>query len=60
MANASVKCPQCGHEFSAEWRWTTRDWVLYVVAVGPIGLMALALTAMAVVAVLQLLGVVSR
>jgi len=57
MANRQVKCPQCGHEFSTETKWGVRDWALYLVAVGPIGLMALVIVAMGLVAMLRYLGV---
>lgn len=56
MANVNVKCPECGREFPAEAKWTAKDWVLYAFAVGPVGLMALAIVGVAVVAMLRMVG----
>ena len=56
MANVNVKYPECGHEFPAEAKWTAKDWALYAVAVGPVGLMALAIVGVAVVAMLRMVG----
>ncbi len=56
MPNRSVKCPQCGHEFDAETKWGAKDWVLYAIAVGPVGLMALVIAIMGIRALLGFVG----
>ena len=60
MASRQVKCPQCGHEFPAEGKWSAKDWALYLVAVGPIGLMALVIVSMGVFTLLRFLGLIGR
>jgi len=56
MAKSTAKCPECGHEVALETTWSVKDWVLYLIAVVPIGLMALALAGVAVLAALRMLG----
>jgi len=60
MANRQVKCPQCGHEFPSEAKWGPKDWALYLAAVAPIGLMALVIAGMGIVALLRFLGLTGR
>ncbi|HUT36979.1 MAG TPA: hypothetical protein VNE39_26080 [Planctomycetota bacterium] len=60
MASRKVKCPECGHEFEDKSKWGGKDWALYLVAVVPIGLMALVIVGMGVVAMLRFLGITSR
>ncbi len=57
MAEQVVKCPECGREFPVRPRWKPLDWALYVLAVGPIGAMCVALIALAVITALRMLGV---
>ncbi|HPD14030.1 MAG TPA: hypothetical protein PLE19_03730 [Planctomycetota bacterium] len=57
MPNRRVQCPECGHEFPAEAKWGPKDWGLYVLAVGPIGLMALVVAGLGVAALLRLVGI---
>lgn len=56
MGNHSVKCPECGHEFAADTAWGPKDWALYVLAVGPIGLMALVVASLGIAALLRVFG----
>ena len=58
MPSRQLKCPECGHEF--EEKFTARDWALYLVAVVPIGLMALVIVGMGFVTMLRFLGLTGR
>lgn len=60
MPSRQVKCPNCGHEFPTEAKWSAKDWALYLVAVGPIGLMALIIVWMGVDRLLQFLGLIKK
>jgi hypothetical protein len=60
MVTRQMKCPKCGHEFPTERRWGPKDWTLYLVAVVPIGLMALVIAAMGIQLLLQFLGLAGR
>ncbi len=57
MPSRKVKCPECGHEFEGDAKWSAKDWALYLVAVVPIGLMALILVWMGVDTMLKFLGI---
>ena len=59
MPSRQVKCPECGHEFEGKMKWSGKDWALYLVAVVPIGLMALVIVAMGFITMLRFLGIVS-
>ncbi|MBM4036908.1 MAG: hypothetical protein FJ290_00210 [Planctomycetes bacterium] len=60
MPSRKVKCPECGHEFEGNTKWSGKDWALYLVAVVPIGLMALVLVVMGFITMLRFLGLVSK